>query len=181
MKVIEGLKQVKELLRKADDLRQKVAQHCADMENEKPVYGSGTDGMDPAGQREQVNQWIQAHTDVLREVEKLRLRIQQTNLSTMVTIKVGDNQVTKSIAAWIHRRKDLASGDMALWASLGDRNLRPVNWSPSGKIDENTRVIHVRRYFDPKLRDKMIEAYRSEPATIDATLEVVNATTDLLD
>ena len=36
-------------------------------------------------------------------------------------------------------------------------------------------------FFDPKIRDDKIEEYKSEPTTIDAKLEVVNAETDLIE
>lgn len=37
------------------------------------------------------------------------------------------------------------------------------------------------RYFDPVERDNRVSMYREEPGLIDSTLEVVNATTDLLE
>ena len=40
--------------------------------------------------------------------------------------------------------------------------------------------VRVRRYYDPAQRDEKLELYRSEPSTIDATLEVSNAVTDLI-
>ncbi len=47
--------------------------------------------------------------------------------------------------------------------------------------DGPTTEIRIVRCFDPAERDAKIELYRSEPGLIDRTLEVVNATTDLLE
>lgn len=169
MKLIEAMKGIKDLARKADDLKAKVKQYCADLDYETPTYED---------QRAQVASWIQAHTDILREILRLRVAVQRTNLATSVTITLGGVAVTKTIAEWIHRRRDLAESDRAMWASLTDRNLREglVQTSAGGQ-----KEVKIRRYYDPKQRDEKIELYRSEPQVIDATLEVVNAVTDLRD
>lgn len=167
MKLIEAMKRIKELSVKATDLQAKVAHTCANLDYETPVYA------DP---REQVSQWIQAHSDILKEVLKLRFSIQRTNINTPVTIDLGGVQVTKSIAEWIHRRRDLAKMEMDMWAKLGDRGLK------EGVINQSTgepKAIRIVRHFDPKVRDAQLDLYRSEPSKIDATLEVVNAVTDL--
>lgn len=169
MKLIEAMKKLKDLNVKAEDLRAKVAANCADLSIETPLYG--------ADQKATVDGWIQAHSDLLQVILKLRVAIQRTNISTPVTIEIGDKQVTKSIAEWIHRRRDLAKLEMDMWAKLGDRNLKEQNvqTSPTGPVTE----IRIRRYYDPKERDAKLGLYRSEPSVIDATLEVVNATTEL--
>ena len=169
MKLIEAMKKLKDLNVKAEDLRAKVALNCADLSLETPLYG--------ADQKATVDGWIQAHTDILQEILKLRVGIQKTNIATSVTIEVGGKQVTKSIAEWIHRRRDLAKLDMDMWAKLGDRGLKEQNLqtAPGGAVTE----VRIRRYYDPKERDTKLALYRSEPSVIDATLEVVNATTEL--
>jgi hypothetical protein len=170
MKLIEAMKKLKDLNVKAEDLRKKVVLNCADLSMETPLYG--------ADQKATVDGWIQAHTDIIQEILKLRVQIQRTNLTTLVTIIVGGKHVTKSIAEWIHRRRDLAKLDMDMWSKLGDRGLKEQNiqTAPGGAVTE----IRIRRYFDPAQRDAKIELYRSEPSIVDATLEVTNAVTDLI-
>lgn len=169
MKLIQAMKRLKDLAVKAEDLRKKVVQYSADLSIETPAYPD---------QKQQVREWIQAHHDVLNEILKLRIGIQRTNLATDVAIEIGGKQVTKSIAEWIHRRRDLAKADMTMWAGIGDRNLKETNvqTSPGGPVTE----VRIRRYWDQAERDRSIELYRSEPSIIDGTLEVVNATTDLI-
>lgn len=169
MKLIEAMKKLKDLNVKAEDLRKKVSLNCADLSMETPMYG--------ADQKATVDGWLQGHSDILQEILKLRVAIQRTNIATAVTIEVGGKQVSKTIAEWIHRRRDLAKLDMDMWAKLGDRGLKEQNiqTAPGGPVTE----VRVRRYYDPKERDAKLELYRSEPSIIDATLEVVNATTEL--
>jgi hypothetical protein len=171
MKLIQAMKQLKELMVKADDLRNKVGQFCADLTIETPTYPD---------QRAQVASWIQSHSDVLKRIEALRLAIQHTNLATMVTIELDGVQVTKPIASWIHRRRDLATLEGAMWAKLTDRNLKEQNLQTGGK-DGAVTEVRIRRYYDPAERDRKRELARVEPSTIDGALEVVNATTDLME
>ncbi len=170
MKIIQAMKKLKDLAIKAQDLRDKIAKHSADLSMETPAYED---------QKTQVANWLQAHGDVLKEILRLRLAIQRTNLATNVTIELGGVQVTKCIAEWVHRRRDLAKLDMESWSKLTDRGLKDqrLQTIAGGPVTE----ITVRRYFDSADRDQHIELYRSEPSLIDGTLEVVNATTDLIE
>jgi len=170
MKLIEAMKKLKDLGVKAEDLRTKVKATCANLDIETPVYA------DP---KAQVSQWIQAHSDILKEMLKLRAAIQRTNLQTQVAIELGGIQVTKSIAEWIHRRRDLANLDMQMWGALGDRGLKEGFMSQSTGAE--ARAVKIVRHFDPKQRDEKIDLFRSEPSKVDATLEVVNAVTDLIE
>ncbi len=169
MKIIEAMKQIKSLVIKAEDLRKKVSVHCADVDYETPLYPD---------QKRQVSEWLQAHSDILKEMLRLRVAIQRTNLQTNVSIAMGDKTVTKSIAEWIHRRRDLAGLEMISWQTLGDRGLK------EGQIQTTqgeTRQVKIRRYFDALERDGKIDMFRNEPLKIDSTLEVVNAITDLIE
>lgn len=171
MKLIEAMKKIKELQVKADDLSSKVKTNSANLNVETPLYPDTA---------KQIREWIQAHSDVLKEVLRLRVAIQSTNLVTMVAVELDGNSVVKSIAAWIHRRRDLATAEQTIWAGLTDRGLKEGNFQPSVPGAQGAE-IRIRRFFDPIERDAKIELYRSEPSIIDRTLEVVNATTDLLE
>lgn len=179
MKLIEALKKCKDLHRKIDDLRDKIKLHCADMDVEEPVYGTVEQ------QRKQVSDWIQSIHGSLKEVLRLRVAIQSTNLSTKVNIVLeeGKNPVTHTIAEWIHRRRDLAATELMSWNVLTNRNLIPQNYFPKGNKEdkEDVQLTKVRRYFDPVERDKMVELFKTEPSIIDAKLEVTNAETDLIE
>lgn len=170
MKIIQALKLIKDLSLKKDDLVAKVKQHCSDLSFETPLY-EDTKG--------QVAKWIQSHHDICKEVLKLRLAIQKTNIETTVTIEVGGKNITQSIAAWIHRRRDLATFEKDMWSALTDRNLKEGQM-PATQSGGEPFPVKIRRYFDPLTRDKNIELFRTEPSVIDGTLEVVNATTDLI-
>lgn len=169
MKIIQALKQQKDLIKKAEDLQDKIAKHSAYLNFETPVYKD---------QRQQVDEWLQAHSDVLKELLRLRLAVQKTNLETPVTIELGGKSLTKSIAAWIHRRRDLSKIECAAWQKLTDRKLK------EGKVNETTgNVLDVKivRCYSPEKRDLMVEILEGESSVIDQHLEIVNAVTDLIE
>ena len=169
MKIIEGLKEIKELHRKADDLKDKIGKNCAIASIETPEYEN---------QGAKIKGWLQSHSDLMKEILRLRIAIQRTNLETPVTIEINGKGVQKSIAEWIHRRRDLSKEELAVWSKLGDRGIvEGTGMSPSKDPIE----IKIIRYFEPTTRDEMKDRYSSEPSTVDAKLEIVNAVTDLIE
>jgi hypothetical protein len=176
MKIIEAMKKVQDQMRKVDDLVAKITKYCADLDFESPPYGT------PELQREQIKSWLQAQHDILKDVEHLRIAIAKTNLATNVTIELDGKQVTKCITGWILRRglknSGLASKEYQAWAALTDRNLKDGQTkTTSGDLIP----VKIRRYFEAKERDNKMEAFRSEASKIDATLEVINAVTELIE
>lgn len=164
------MKQIKDLAKKRDDLSNKIFQQASHLSHEQPTYGDK--------QREQVREWLQSCEDISKKILELRFNIQRTNIVTKVVIELGGNQVEKTIAEWIHRRRDLAQSDQAIWSRLTDKGLK------EGQLKNTTGdLIDVKiiRNYDPVERDNKVELYRSEPSIIDSTLEVINAVTDLIE
>jgi len=175
MKIIQAMKKVQDDMKKIDDLQTKVSKYCADLDFENPTYGT------VEAQRQQIKDWEQAIHDIIKGIELLRVAITKTNLATNVTIEINGVQVTKCITAWIMRRgvknNGLAGLEQKAWAVLTEKGLK----DGSAKMTSGeTMAVKVRRYFDPAERDKKMELYRSEPALIDSTLEVINAITELI-
>lgn len=168
MKLIEALKRVKANDEKIEDLREKIQEHCSYNSLSTPVYGEK--------QPEKVNSWLQSCLDLSQENVSLWCKIQKTNLETDVTIDICGEHVTKSIAAWILRRREYANKDFASVVTLKD-NCRDgvVN------IDGNNVKVTVVRCYDPEKRDELKNKYRTELSLIDSALEIANATTDLIE
>lgn len=167
MKIIEALKEVKLLREKCMDLSFKINNNSAHRDDAKTEYE------DP---KSQIQSWqTQIHQATAR-MEELLLRISYTNLKTQVAVKIGDKTITKSVAAWVYRRRELAILDRKAWAHCTNRNLQVT-------IDrrDNDKVYPVILNYDPQTRDKKVEEYSTEPSLIDSRLETVNATTDLLE
>lgn len=171
MKIIEALKRVKMNKVKIADLQAKVGLNCANLSHETPVYGAET--------KKTIDGWIQSAVDAAAENIRLLCAIQRTNMATPVTIEIGGKSVTKTIAEWVWRRREYAALDMLTYSKLGDRGLKEttVQSSTGGAATE----IKIVRHFDPAKRDAALAVYRDEPHLIDSALEIVNATTELLE
>ena len=170
MKLIEAMKRVKANKEKVADLQLKISQVCAHLSHETPAYGTETSN--------KVSEWAQSCEDVSQENIRLLVAIAKTNLATLVTVKLGDKQVTKSIAEWVWRRREYAKVDLETWSKMTDRNLR------EGTVQSSTGVpmeIKLVRNYIPEKRDKKMAEYKGEPHEIDSTLEVTNAVTDLIE
>ena len=169
MKLIEALKKIKELQKKAEDLRELVTNNCSRSSLETDKYSAPN---------VKVESWIQSHSDILKEILRLRVAIQKTNLETIVSIEFGNKTVTKNIAEWIHRRRDLANEELKMWNCLTDRGIQEGKVKgPSGDLID----MKIVRFYDPEKRDNMKELFQSEPIIIDSKLEVTNAVTDLIE
>lgn len=170
MKVIEAMKQVKKNTAKIDDLHRKIGKICANLSHETPEYGTET--------AKKVSEWLQSCDDLSQESARLQCAIQRTNLATQVTIEIGGKSVTKSISEWVLRRRKYATIDLATWSILTDRGLKEGSMSSSTGTPFEVKLV---RHFDPSKRDEMMAMYRDEPYQIDSTLEVINATTEVIE
>ncbi len=170
MKIIEAMKRVKMNKEKVADLQVKLHSVSVYLSIETPLYGDATGA--------KITEWLQACEDIGQENIRLLTAIQRTNLDTQVAIELGGKSVTKSIAEWVWRRREYANMDLATWQKLTDKGLKEgvTATATGGQID-----IKIVRFYDPVKRDEKVTEYRSEPHLIDAALEIVNATTDLIE
>lgn len=170
MKIIEAMKYIKMNKAKVAELQARIANVCANLSHETPLYGTET--------ANKVKEWLQSCSDVSQENVRLLTAIQRTNLATSVTIQLGEKSVTKNIAEWVWRRREYAKLDMDTYTKLTDRGLK------EGMVQTSTgqpMELKIVRHYDPVARDTAVSMYRNEPHLIDASLEIVNATTDLLE
>lgn len=169
MKIIEAMNAIKMGNQKMADLSEKIGSHSAHLSHETPVYQDTT---------AQIREWQQSFHDQGKENVRLLVAIQRTNLATKVAIKIGDKMVEKTIAEWVWRRREYAAKDLLSWESLTDRKLREGRIPSSIGEPMDVKIV---RNFDPKVRDTKVLEFKQEPQLIDSALEVVNATTDLLE
>ena len=169
MKIIEAMKKVKGNLQKISDLQEKIKDNSAHLSIETPVYKDAD---------EKIKGWAQSCEDISQENIRLLTAISRTNLETKAVVDLGGKQVTKTVAEWIWRRREYAQTDGKTYAVMTDRGLREGVHQSSTGVDTPVTII---RKYDPELRDKKLGIYRNEPLAIDATLEVVNAITDLIE
>jgi hypothetical protein len=172
MKLIEAMKRVKANKEKIAALQKMIGDFSAHLSHETPVYGNETP--------EKISSWAQTCEDLAQDNIRLLTAISRTNLATQVTVTLGEKRVTKNIAEWIWRRREYAACDLLTYSKMGDRGLREGQMTSSVPGGVAIAVTIVRNY-NPERRDKKLAEYQAEPHEIDATLEVTNAVTDLIE
>jgi hypothetical protein len=171
MKIIEGLKKIKYLKKKIQDLHEKINRFSADNDCDAPTYKDQT---------KQITEWTQSCSDLLKELSTLQFRIQKTNINTEISIELNGNVVTKSIYEWVHRVRDLIRDDLETWKSLNSSGMNEARkYNLPGTSVEY--IVKRRLYFDPVIKDKKIEELNLETSLIHSKLEITNAITNLLD
>jgi len=170
MKIIEALKKVKNNREKISDLQQLIQQNCAHMESQK----GSTPYNDP---KKKIKEWVQSIHDTQKENSKLLSQIQKTNLETLVTIEMpSGTQVEKSISEWIVRRREGVDTEIETYNAMSSRLQQQAFKKEDGTIEVDNVVLN----YSSEDRDKKTMDLGQEKSLIDAKLEIVNATTDLL-
>jgi hypothetical protein len=170
MKIIEALKTIKANKAKVEDLIQKIKMNSAIRSDQTSPYGNKA--------FEQVNTWLDMVRQVLRDNEILTRCIHKTNNDTLVTIEIGGVAVAKSIDEWLTRRNGNIQLQQMAYGSLTDRGLKEeLVKMPDGSVQHVTIV----RHFDAAVRDTVLEHLAQETSLIDMRIEIVNATTDLME
>jgi len=169
MKIIEALKELKTNAKKIDDTIKRIQLNSARKSYETSPY------TDPSAQ---VKDWLNSVGGLVQRNGQLTLAIAKTNAATQVTIEIQGKQVTKSITEWIFRRRVGVQEETKAFLALTNRGLKDEQIKQTdGSVLESKVVLH----YDQKMRDEILDALTMEPTLIDTRLEIVNATTDLME
>jgi hypothetical protein len=161
MKLIEALRGVSTLKHKQDSIIDKLRDNACLLSTVSPEYGDE--------QKKMILQWLEDVRVLGQEISSLAIRIQKTNLITMLTIEVKGIEKTRSLAEWILRRRTLRVVELRAWSQLDPRKL------------VETDTVKVIRYYDPQVRDQAVDRLMDEGPIIDAQIELVNGQTELID
>ena len=178
MKLIEGLKAQKVIMRKIEDLQKKIQNHAAYSSLERPVYKDESEPDSPKAQIAQIDKWISSIRDLTKLMAITRLQVQFTNIVTTVTIDINGTKITKTIAEWIHWRREFSDIMYRTHQCLGDKGIREGIVNDSQGTKHEVKIV---RCYSPAQRDKNMADYRDMKFAIDSTLEIVNATTDMVE
>lgn len=172
MKIIEALKTLKANEKKIADLINKIQNNSARLSNQTSPYG------DVGAATGVVNGWMDSIRQTLRDKEVLTNRIHRTNVQTKVAILIGGNVVEKTIDEWLVRAKNGVNLQVQAYKSLTDRGLKEAFVS---QPDGTNVPVTIVRHFDAGARDKALSILAEESSLISSSLEIVNATTDLVE
>lgn len=172
MKLIEALKNLKTIEKRIEKNCTLIAEYCAYVSVETPVFET------QEKQIEHVAGLVQSNTDLATEYLHLKSAIEQTNISTLVTIGERTHSISELIAIRRVSGKFITNTYNALNPRTATTRLQQV-FNRAGGIDVSNPPKVVPAY---KEEDKLRKTRDWEDfvSAIDGKLEVVNAETELL-
>jgi hypothetical protein len=136
----------------------------------------------PGEQALKVAQLVQGAQDKVMELARLRHAVYLLNVTTSITIRVDDQDVTKSVDHWIHR-KDTG---IPLERQILTEGLKDVPISrdrivevSDGKGGVVKELVQLVRYYDVATKDKALEVLLEEERAIESALDRFNCTTEI--
>lgn len=168
MKLIEALKQIKIIDKRLNHNSARITELASKVSLEMPVYGT------VEAQKNEINSLIQSSNDLCKEYLNLKKRIDRTNLQTIVTIG-KDSYV---LADLLTIRRGLSAKMKDTYSALNDRTAqqRMANYRA---FDGKTPTVE--RMYDEHTKVNGFKHWMELEDEIEVRLEVINATTDLVD
>jgi len=156
MTILEALKKIKHLDRKIEKTHKRISRWCSYVDTDNPLYDSGD-----------VKRMLQSVEDLIRERNRLRHLIHKTNIATVVTFQHKEFTLDEL----------LILRTLTLPAKLASVTL--LRRREKGFNDPKEAKVVLQ--YDPRERDKNIESIENTIDELDAFLDSVNITTNLVD
>jgi len=169
MKIIEALKKLKVIEKRMEKNRQQITQYASMISTERPIFDT------EEKQRKEVSSLIQANIDLMKEYLDLKRKIEKTNIN--VKIEMGGVQYSLSDLLLIKRKmaKVMMSTYEALNTSTAQSRIRNVS------VSSGERAPQIVQLYDEKDKIAGLDKWQDLYHNIDSRLEVINATTDLVE
>ena len=167
MKIIEGMKELKLITKKMQKNSQLINEYAALPDNERLHFGTRQN------QVNEIKKLLQSNTDLAKNYLKIKKRIEKTNLE--VTVEMTGHPYT--ISELLVLKRTIAQAMVASYNALNDNIAR-------GRVRNTQRgekAPFIEKYYDEKEKNEGIREWDDLYHNIDSRLEVINATTDLLE
>jgi len=169
MKVVEGMKTLKIIEKRMRANCQNITRYASMVNTEKALFESET------RQEQEVKSLVQSNVDLMKEALKLKKQIELTNLKT--SVQFGAEQFTISDLLFIkHKMGEMMLATFyAMNDTEGNKRLRNV---PSFIEGRTTQIL---RLYKEETRNEGLKKWQELIDNINIRLEVINATTDLIE
>ncbi len=170
MKIIEALKELPLLQKRIDKNIRQINMYASDLDR-----GEDTDlpFKTEEAQKAELESLIQSTKDLIAYRASLRRRLAITNANVVVEIE----GMSKTIMEWIEYRERGMNSLINIYQNLTDHNAQRI--LDSNRVDVSKGVKAI-RFFDEKERNEEVRKLALIKDSINARLEIVNATTDLV-
>lgn len=170
MTITEGLKKLRLIDKRMSKNCDEIEKYSSLLSNEKPIFDT------ESNQREEVQKLIQSNTDLEAEYCKIKSMVDFTNLVTVVTI----DDETRSIHSWLTVLRKTGSRLIQTYKALSTTEANRNQIRYTNKESLSPTVIRLYDENDKRAGQRKWEDLTSGK-TIEGRLEVVNATTQLVE
>jgi hypothetical protein len=168
MTLIEAMKEQKLILKKIEKNTVRIAELSSKLDSEKPIYATEAD------QRKAINELAQSNEDLAMRYMQLRAQRDYTNMFTYVAM----NGKEYSISELVLLRQKLGKLIISTYEAMSDK---AAEAKLSSRMYASSTNAKVERLYDEETRMNKLNDWQDFIGRIDARLEVVNATTQLMD
>jgi hypothetical protein len=165
MKIVEGMKELKVILKRMDKNNKQITEYAALPDNERLHFGSKDN------QSKEIKKLIQANIDLSKNYLVLKQQIEKTNLVTVVEIDGKPYTISEMLVL----KRTLAKMLVQTYKSLNDSQARMRITQVRGE-----KQPIVEKFYDETEKNAGERFWDDLYHTIDSRLEVINATTELL-
>lgn len=171
MKLIEALKRLRTIEKQIGKRNcEDITKYASMSSNEKPYFETADK------QRAEVKAMVQSSMDLINEYMKLKRNIDYTNLITKITLQGKEYTL---VDALIIKRKMYALA-LKVYQSLNDASGQQRLGTMRMASSEG-KTITIERYYKEEDRNNGLKYWHSLLEEFDSKLEVINATTELLE
>lgn len=164
MTLIEALKKMNLLNKKMKRNAEDIQRYSSKLSNRKPLFDTERE------QREAIKNLVQSTLDMAQEYSDLHARVNRTNMETEVLFQ-GQKWTIHEMILYNQRLADnIANCYSAMNSQEAEKSMRSY-----GSSDTTIELL-----FDEKQRAAGLAKWMDIKEEINAKLEVVNATTDIL-
>lgn len=168
MKLIEAMKELKVIIKRIGKNTLQINEYAALPDTERLHFGTKD------AQAKEIKSLIQANADLVDTYLKLKQRIEYTNLKTMVEI----NGIKYSISEMLVLKRSLAKLMVATFNALNDNQARTRSVSHLGRSE---KAPIVEKFYNESEKTQGQRSWDDLYHAIDSRLEVINATTELIE
>ena len=169
MMIVEGMKTLGIIEKKMTNNAQDIQRYASMVSTERPLFESEDK------QKQAIKELIQANVDLLKRYLHLKTRVEYSNL--MTTVEMGGKFYSVSELLVIDRK--LASMMLSTYNALNDKDGQSrLRMSSQPQTGESPHVV---RFFREEDKREQQRVWQDLIDNIITRLEVINATTPLLD
>lgn len=170
MKIIEALKELPLIKKKMEKTTSQIREYSSYLVGVNLAFET------EERQKQEVESLIQSNLDLATRFEKLTEALSRTNSSTIVEIE----GVKKTIRGWITYRNVTANYAKQTYEALTNTAAQNAINANQGRLNLEAGV-QVKRLYKEEEKLKQLNKIQSIVDKIDATLEIVNVNTDLVE